>query len=100
MADTAAAPAPSTAEAPEAKQQFVRPEKPDETVYKDELHKLEKTHSDAQAKFVSAVQFCLPPLPILLPVCCPRRGGEMLRMLECGMLRSPAANGCLLAGTT
>ncbi|KAF2445727.1 hypothetical protein P171DRAFT_472416 [Karstenula rhodostoma CBS 690.94] len=54
MADTAAPLAASKAESSEAKQQFVRPEKPDETVYKDQLYKLEKTHSDAQAKFNAA----------------------------------------------
>lgn len=57
MVDAAAtAPAASNGE---AKQQFVRPEKPDEAVYKDKLYKLEKVHSESQAKFVS-VAYLLP----------------------------------------
>jgi len=38
--------------APESKQQSVKPEKPDEAAYKDGLYKLEKVHTEAQAKYV------------------------------------------------
>ncbi|KAF1979943.1 hypothetical protein BU23DRAFT_523562 [Bimuria novae-zelandiae CBS 107.79] len=50
MADAATPPAASNGDA----KQFVRPEKPDETVYKDTLYKLEKAHSESQAKFNAA----------------------------------------------
>lgn len=39
--------------APEGKQQFVRPEKPDEEQYKEELAKAEKANAAAQEKLVS-----------------------------------------------
>lgn len=39
--------------ASEGKQQFVKPEKPDEAKFKEELAKLEKDHAAAQEKFVS-----------------------------------------------
>lgn len=35
-----------------AKQQFVKPEKPDEEIYKKDLEKAEKEHSIAQEKLV------------------------------------------------
>jgi hypothetical protein len=50
MADGAAT---ASAPAPEGKQQHVRPEKPDEEKYKEELAKAEKAHAAAQEKFVS-----------------------------------------------
>lgn len=50
MADAATPPAAANGE---AKQQFVRPEKPDEVEFKDKLYKLEKTHLESQTKFVS-----------------------------------------------
>jgi hypothetical protein len=61
MADTAAAAAPTKgADAPssKSKQQFVKPEKPDEEKYKTELAKLEKEHAGLQEKFV-----CSRPSP-------------------------------------
>lgn len=85
MADTASAPAASKAEAGEAKQQFVRPEKPDETAYKDQLYKLEKTHSDAQAKFVSQLQI--------------RHCTRSLALEHC-MMQPPATDCCSLEGAT
>lgn len=56
MADVATPSAANVATAdatPESKQQFVRPEKPDEESYKEELSKAEKAHATAQEKFVS-----------------------------------------------
>lgn len=50
MADGAATTA--SAPAPEGKQQHVRPEKPDEEKYKEELAKAEKAHAAAQEKLV------------------------------------------------
>ena len=64
MAETATTPAASNGE---TKQQFVRPDEPDETVYKDKLYKLEKIHSESQAKFVSVAS----PAPVLEPHRCP-----------------------------
>lgn len=49
MADAA-----TPAAAPEGKQQFVKPEKPDEAAFKDGLAKLEKAHAASQEKYVSA----------------------------------------------
>jgi hypothetical protein len=49
MADVATAPA---ADAPKDKQQVVKPEKPDEDKYKEDLAKAEKEHAAAQEKLV------------------------------------------------
>jgi|TARA_R110002003_G_scaffold63_8_gene5860 hypothetical protein len=49
MADVATAPA---AEASQGKQQIVKPEKPDEDKYKEDLAKAEKEHTAAQEKLV------------------------------------------------
>ncbi|KAJ4303777.1 multicopy suppressor of BFA (Brefeldin A) [Kalmusia sp. IMI 367209] len=54
MTETATTPAATKADGAEAKQQFVRPEKPDEVAYKDQLYKLEKVHTDAQTKYNAA----------------------------------------------
>lgn len=56
MASTAAAPPTKVAssDAVSEKQQFVRPEKPDEEKYKEELAKAEKAQSAAQEKFNAA----------------------------------------------
>jgi hypothetical protein len=62
MADVAT---PSTAQvatadataAPQGKQQFVRPEKPDEEKYKEDLAKAEKAHTVAQEKLVNNFMF-------------------------------------------
>ena len=54
MADVAT-PSAAKADTPTTeKQQIVRPEKPDEEKYKEELAKAEKAHVAAQEKFVSA----------------------------------------------
>lgn len=50
MADVATIPA---AEAPKDKQPVVKPEKPDEDKYKEDLAKAEKEHTAAQEKLVS-----------------------------------------------
>lgn len=50
MADVATSPA---AEASQGKQQIVKPEKPDEDKYKEDLAKAEKEHAAAQEKLVS-----------------------------------------------
>jgi hypothetical protein len=50
MADVATPPA---AEATQGKQQIVKPEKPDEDKYKEDLAKAEKEHAAAQEKLVS-----------------------------------------------
>lgn len=54
MADVSTPPASKGADAPaaKAKQQFVKPEKPDDEKYKTELAKLEKENAAAQEKFV------------------------------------------------
>lgn len=59
MASTTAAPTPKVAssDAAQEKQQFVRPEKPDEEKYKEELAKAEKAQSAAQEKFVRETPF-------------------------------------------
>jgi predicted nicotinamide N-methyase len=49
MADVATPPA---AEAAQTKQQIVKPEKPDEDKYKEDLAKAEKEHTAAQEKLV------------------------------------------------
>jgi hypothetical protein len=49
MADVATPPA---AEATQGKQQIVKPEKPDEDKYKEDLAKAEKEHTAAQEKLV------------------------------------------------
>jgi len=51
MADVATPPA---AEATQGKQQIVKPEKPDEDKYKEDLAKAEKEHTAAQEKLVSS----------------------------------------------
>lgn len=57
MADVATPPAAQAstngAAAPQAKQQVVKPDKPDEDKYKEDLAKLEKEHAAAQEKLVS-----------------------------------------------
>jgi hypothetical protein len=58
MADVATPPAAQAtstngAAAPKEKQQIVKPDKPDEDKYKEELAKLEKEHAAAQEKLVS-----------------------------------------------
>lgn len=57
MADVATPPAAQKAtangSAPQGKQQIVKPDKPDEEKYKEELAKLEKEHAAAQEKLVS-----------------------------------------------
>lgn len=57
MADVATPPA---AEAPQGKQQFVKPEKPDEDKYKEDLAKAEKEHAAAQDKLVGFPQSLFP----------------------------------------
>ena len=59
--DTAASTA-STASANKTKQQFVKPEKPDEEQYKTELAKAEKEHAASQERLVRA--------PTFLPITC------------------------------
>ena len=63
MADVATPPAAQAstngAAAPPAKQQVVKPDKPDEDKYKEELAKLEKEHAAAQEKLVSTC-----PVPV------------------------------------
>lgn len=59
MADVATPPAAQAtatngAAASKEKQQIVKPDKPDEDKYKEELAKLEKEHTAAQEKLVSA----------------------------------------------
>ena len=49
MADVAPSP---VADAPQGKQQIVKPEKPDEDKYKEDLAKAEKEHTAAQDKLV------------------------------------------------
>jgi len=49
MADVAP---PQAAEATESKQQVVKPEKPDDDKYKEDLAKAEKEHAAAQDKLV------------------------------------------------
>jgi hypothetical protein len=53
MADVATPTA--DASAPQGKQQYVKPEKPDEVKYKEDLAKLEKEHAAAQEKLVSRI---------------------------------------------
>ena len=55
MADVATPPAAEkpTTDAPQGKQQVVKPEKPDEEKYKADLEKAEKEHAAAQEKLVS-----------------------------------------------
>ena len=59
MADVATPPAAQTAtadgSAPQGKQQIVKPEKPDEDKYKEDLAKAEKEHAAAQEKLVSSI---------------------------------------------
>lgn len=65
---SAAQVATADASAPEGKQQHVRPEKPDEETYKEDLAKAEKVHSAAQEKYVSYPLFSMfryPPVPHL-----------------------------------
>jgi hypothetical protein len=50
MADVAT---PPTADATQGKPQVVKPEKPDEDKYKEDLAKAEKEHTAAQDKLVS-----------------------------------------------
>lgn len=54
VADQSAAKGTTTPEAAatDSKQQFVRPEKPDEEAFKEELAKAEKAHAAAQEKYV------------------------------------------------
>ena len=59
--DTAASTA-STASANKTKQQFVKPEKPDEEQYKVELAKAEKEHAASQERLVRD--------PTFLPIAC------------------------------
>jgi hypothetical protein len=59
MADVATPPAAQAAStngaaAPQGKQQIVKPDKPDEEKYKEDLAKLEKEHTAAQEKLVSS----------------------------------------------
>jgi hypothetical protein len=54
MADVATPPAAQTATT-ETKQQIVKPEKPDEDKYKEDLAKAEKEHTAAQDKLVSNI---------------------------------------------
>jgi hypothetical protein len=59
MADVATPPAAEAAStngaaAPQGKQHIVKPDKPDEDKYKEDLAKLEKEHAAAQEKLVSA----------------------------------------------
>jgi hypothetical protein len=56
--DTTASTA-STASASKTKQQFVKPEKPDEEQYKTELARAEKEHAASQERLVRALT-CLP----------------------------------------
>lgn len=62
MADVATPPAAQTAaangSAPQGKQQVVKPEKPDEDKYKEDLAKAEKEHTAAQEKLVSSRSNC------------------------------------------
>ena len=51
MADVATPPA---AEASQGKQQIVKPEKPDEDKYKEDLAKAEKEHAAAQEELVGS----------------------------------------------
>lgn len=44
---------PPAADAAQGKQQVVKPEKPDEDQYKEDLAKVEKEHTAAQDKLVS-----------------------------------------------
>ena len=97
MADTAAAPAASKPDTSEAKQQFVRPEKPDETVYKDQLSKLEKAHADSQAKFVSNGYPQHPSCHLAVTFFIVVR---RVRLLESHHLQVPAANICSPADAT
>jgi hypothetical protein len=57
MADVATPPAAQTpaaeGSAPQAKQPVVKPEKPDEAKFREELDKVEKEHTAAQDKLVS-----------------------------------------------
>jgi len=53
MADVAP-PAAANGAAPQSKQPVVKPDKPDEDKYKEELAKLEKEHAAAQEELVSA----------------------------------------------
>jgi hypothetical protein len=56
MADVATPPAAQKAtngSAPQGKQQIVKPDKPDEEKYKEDLAKAEKEHAAAQEKLVS-----------------------------------------------
>jgi hypothetical protein len=55
MADVAT---PPTADAPQGKQQIVKPEKPDDDKYKEDLAKAEKEHTAAQDKLVSRTSPC------------------------------------------
>jgi hypothetical protein len=68
MADVATPPA---AEAAQDKQQVVRPEKPDDDKYKEDLAKAEKEHTAAQEKLVSSCcRSCdVPPVHFRIP--CP-----------------------------
>lgn len=54
---SAAQVATADAAAPQDKQQHVRPEKPDEDKYKEDLAKAEKEHQAAQDKLVRLSQF-------------------------------------------
>lgn len=51
---TAAQTATANGAAPQGKQQVVKPEKPDEDKYKEDLAKAEKEHTAAQEKLVSS----------------------------------------------
>ena len=81
MADVATPAAPQTAASTE-KQQVVRPEKPDEDKYKEDLAKAEKEHAAAQEKLVCTHRALLPRQPRTLaarvrtvpPGCCRRSG--------------------------
>lgn len=57
MAEVATSPAAEkpTADAPQGKQQVVKPDKPDEEKYKQDLEKAEKEHAAAQEKLVSRI---------------------------------------------
>jgi hypothetical protein len=62
MADVATPAAPQAA-ASQDKQQVVRPEKPDEDKYKEDLAKAEKEHAAAQEKLVCTHCALLPRRP-------------------------------------
>jgi hypothetical protein len=67
MADVATPPA---AEAAQDKQQVIRPEKPDDDKYKEDLAKAEKEHTAAQEKLVSSCSCSCDMQPVHIRIPC------------------------------